>query len=188
MSRRSIQKEGVVVELASQVRPKLRQGFTLIELVTVVGMVSLVMTSLAVAISSLHRVNRKLRDEYPAAAAVAKLCSQLRLDVHGARQAELVTDAGRPLLRLTRPDQRIVEYGMKQDRASRIVRLEDQIERQEYFLLARGSELEWTLDSDSSPFVTLRIRCHAGRAPGASDDVRTRVVVAAVGLDHTVRP
>lgn len=165
-----------------------RFSFTLVEMVTVLAMVTLVMTSVAVTISSLHRLNTKLRDEFPTSAAVAGLGMHLRSDAHAARQAALVTGSqGDSVMRLTMPDQRIIDYSASQARASRTVRHGDQIERNEVYVLPRGSELIWSVSDDAIPLVTLTIQRHVGKSPGAVDDLRETTITAAVGLDHATR-
>jgi hypothetical protein len=112
----------------------------------------------------------------------------LRSDAHAAREATLATgDKGETVLRLTLADQRFVEYRAKQERASRIERVGDQIERRESFLLPRGCELRWSVSPEAIPLITLTIRRHVGQASGAVDDLRVTTIKTAVGLDHATR-
>src|SRR5688572_21403513 len=115
---------------------KLRLGFTLVEMITAISLSSFVLVSVAVAISSLHRLNRKLRDELPIAANVTRLGLQFRSDVHGAKQGVITNDPAPPVLRLTLFDDRTIEYSSAQDRIYRIVRNGGQTERREEFKLA----------------------------------------------------
>jgi prepilin-type N-terminal cleavage/methylation domain-containing protein len=165
-----------------------QRGFTLIEMVAVIAMTGLVMTSVAVTISSLHRLNTKLRDELFRSTAVTTLSLSLRSDAHSAVNATIaVGDPQRPTLRLSLPDQRVVEYTADEDRVIRVVRSGEKEERHEVFQLHAGGRATWSIGDTAVPLITMRIQRRVGKASGAAGSQREITVMAAVGLDHAER-
>jgi type II secretory pathway component PulJ len=162
-------------------------GFTLIEMITVISLSSFVLVSVAMAISSLHRLNRKLRDDLPAAANVTRLGLQFRSDVHASQQIEIVSkDPASPLLRFTLGNNRTIEYSSDQNRISRIVQNGGQTERREEFVLPPQSEFRFSIDSESS-LATISVQRHTGQVPDGADDLHVTTITAAIGLDHQSR-
>lgn len=165
-----------------------RAGFTLIEMVAVMGVTAFILVSTAVTISSLQRLNRKLRDDIPANARVSRLALQFRTDVHSAREMTLEKNAlGRSVLRLTVEPDRVMEYRTEQGQISRVARGGPQPEHQETFQLPHGSQVELSMEEDSKSLVSLTIRRPAGKIVGATDDLQTTTILATAGWNRVAR-
>jgi hypothetical protein len=137
-----------------------------------------------VAISSLHQVNRRLREDIPASAALARLSVRLRSDVHEARSAEVVTNQEKSTLKLALTDPRTIEYSTESHRVIRTEQLADGKTRRDAFELPRESQFDWTVEADPAPLVRLAVRYRLGRIPDAADDVHGVDIQAAVGSHH----
>jgi hypothetical protein len=170
-----------------------RSGFTLIEMVATIGMVTFVLTAVAVTISSLHHVNQKLRKDFPLSSATNSLGLHLRSDAHFAKKAESKTGKdGEPMLSL-QTDDRLVEYSAKHSQITRIVLVGDKTERREVFPLHPGTEVTWSViqdqDHEKIPQITLTIRRHTGQTPDRQkiqDDLQVIQITASVGVDHAI--
>ena len=167
---------------------RLRGGFTLIEMVAASTMLVFVMTAVAMTISSLYRLNSKLRDEYPATAALVSLELRLRTDVHAAQKATVETREKAPaVLRLTFADDQSIEYSAKESRVYRHARTGEKLVRPEIFAIPRGSEVGWLVSDSERPLVTTTIQWHAGKLPGATDDRQVARIISIVGWDQATR-
>lgn len=162
-------------------------GFSLLEILTVITLTTFILASVSIAINSLHRVNRKLRDSLPADAQLTRLGLQFRTDVHTSQKMETIvgkeTNVG---ILLTAAQDRTIEYRTEQDRITRIATRGGQTERREEFLLKSGSEIDWSLNSDAS-LATLSIRRHSGQIAGSNDDLQVTTITSAVNLDQLTR-
>ena len=164
-----------------------RAGFTLIEILTVLTITTFILASVGIVISSLHRLNRKLRDDFPADAQLARLGIQFRSDIHASQKIELIdANESNVGLLLTTAEGHNIEYRSDQNRIARNVTRGDQAKRREEFVLRRGAEVDWSLVSDST-LATLSIRRHSGQIPGSIDDLRVTTFTAAVNLDQPTR-
>jgi type II secretory pathway component PulJ len=165
-----------------------RCGFTLIEMVAAGTMLVFVLSAVAMTISSLHRLNSKLRDDYPASAALVSLELRLRTDVHAAKQATVETgEKVPPILRLVLADDQTIEYSAKESRVYRYVKTGDKVVRPEIFAIPRGCEVGWSISDSESSLVTATIQWHAGKLPGANDDLRVAKIISVIGWDHAKR-
>jgi prepilin-type N-terminal cleavage/methylation domain-containing protein len=166
------------------------RAYTLVELLVVLTITSLVLTSVAVALTSLFRAEGNIRDRVNRAEIHARLGFQLRSDAHRASAVAPLPGENAPHgFVLSGPDGLRVEYRTGAERVVRTVSRGDQIAHRDSFRLAdqRRAEYEITGPPDRL-LVSILIRHDpsAGRFPdNASADPR---IVAAVGLDRRWAP
>ena len=97
-------REGLMIAIA----PRARRGFTLVELLVVIGGVAVTLGMCVALIQSLLRLDRGARLHLAETSAVGRIGHQFRQDVRAASRAK--EDASRLELALAAPDERIVEY------------------------------------------------------------------------------
>jgi type II secretory pathway component PulJ len=166
-------------------RPGRKRGYTLVEMIATGTLMALVLTAVAVAISSLHRLHRDMREEIPVAAGLSSLGLQWRLDVHAAGEATIVapeSPKGPPKLRLTSP-QETIEYAVAKPFVLRTVQRGEAPLRSDRFRIGTDRDVRWSLEEGEPQLVTLRVSRHAGQLPGAADDVSETEFTSAVGVD-----
>jgi type II secretory pathway component PulJ len=162
-----------------------RSGFTLVELLLVVGAITILLGLCAGLIHSLLRLDRIGRAHLGELAALGRVARQFRQDVRAAIRVEPAPGAAESAARLvlTQPAGRVVEY---QARGAVLVRAEregGQARRQEEFgLRSRGGARFLAREGDPGVFVTLVFARTAARTnePLAAE-LR---VEALLGKDH----
>jgi prepilin-type N-terminal cleavage/methylation domain-containing protein len=118
-------------------QPKaLRRGFTFVEMLVTMAVVSMVFATVVVVVALLWRAHDNVRDESARSAAVARLVAQLRADAHVADTATLVSADGETqnLLQLRSGTSR-VEYRRDAERMIRTAFENDRAVHREVFWL-----------------------------------------------------
>jgi type II secretory pathway component PulJ len=156
----------------------------LIELLVVVTIASLVLASVGVALHSLFRVDRTLRQGMVSTMMATRLSMQLRSDLH--RAASVERSAGEKVV-LTLREGGTVEYVAEKQYLLRVALSGAKVLRREQYLLPEKAAIRWELRMDQSPpLVGLHIVREAGSIPGAEDARRIERIEAVVGLDGQI--
>ena len=169
-----------------------RPGTTLLETVTVIGVLAVVLAGSVVAIGAMYRVERLVNDRHDHDRAVARAAEQFRIDAHAAAGAELAPGpAPSAALRLVLPDARTIDYSIDDYGISRVVSRGGEAIHREGYLFPALAEARislrsewasgWSRPDPDGRLITLAIPA----APAASDDSDPRMlrIDAAVGLD-----
>ncbi len=160
-----------------------RRGASLIEVVIVVGVLTLVLTINAVTLHSLLRVGRAERDGQTAARAWTRLALAFRSDAHQALSLETAA-APRQRLSFDSGARRRVSYEVKQSGGLVITRTarrgDDVIGRETYTLGKSGAGIFEIAEIGDARLARLTLSLSAA-SPLAP---RTRVIDALVGRDR----
>ncbi len=163
-----------------------RRGYSLISMLMSIAIISLALTSVAIAMHAMYGVDRRLRDQVAYEQTVPRLSLRLRRDAHAAGGVRLGegTDG---------PDRLILEYDAEQveyrAEAGRIVRTRRSLDEQsanvvlgrEVYSLGEQTDMRWHVVNGAVPRLELEIRRPAGRIDSA-DALQVDRIVAAVGL------
>jgi hypothetical protein len=154
-----------------------RRGASLIELVVMMGILSVVMTLVGKTMVLTMRSERKGRNAIVSANGLTRLANRFRRDVHAAENAELVGDGDAKLLRLTGVDGTIVEYRPEAGGVKLTVRRDQKQTARESYRLQGATRFEIT--ANPRPVVTLiHVPDHgriAGSNAAAKNDKQIRV-------------
>jgi prepilin-type N-terminal cleavage/methylation domain-containing protein len=123
-----------------------RRGFTLVELLVVIGGVAVTLGVCVALIQSLLRLDRGARLHLAETSAVGRIGHQFRQDVRAASRAK--EDASRLELALAAPDERIVEYEARPGALLRVERKGDQVVRRETYRVHRGGTPRFATERD----------------------------------------
>lgn len=159
-------------------------GFTLVEVVIAVSMVSFVMGGAAVLLQGVWRVERSTRHHAQNLAADFRLAESFRSDMHLAD-----TSAAAPLagvesanqLALTLVDGRTVEYTADLAQVERVVRRGGEIISRDTFLLKPQATVRWQADSDDAAMISMLVSAPLGTEQFDLSDVRTMRTDAILG-------
>jgi prepilin-type N-terminal cleavage/methylation domain-containing protein len=160
-----------------------RLGYTLIEVLVAVGIVSMLMTAAAVALQTMYRVDRQLKDNMAYGQVSPRLSLQLRIDVHSATDITMLEGPNETdglSLTLATTGERI-EYRSEVGRIVRTRRLEEKVLGREVYYLGKTATFRWTKTSHPSPRVELEIVRLMGKIDSA-DARQVDRVVAAIGI------
>lgn len=172
-----------------------RRGYTLTELLVVMGMTSVIMTA---ALGMVHHIidAQKMAEHDQLTHLVAvRLTTQLRRDVYFALEAELIPfgDGAEQKLVLTHPDEKVVEYVVHRNVLQRTTARSSEITHRDSFQFPEHSLLQFsdvsndhvTFEASTSPPEYLSIDDDASSEGRNEDALRTVVhVKAAVRRDH----
>ena len=158
-------------------------GYSLIEVLVAVGIVSMVMTAAAVALQTMYRVDRQMKDNMAYEQVSPRMSLQLRSDVHSANDVTMLegpneTD-GLSLLLATTGE--TIEYRSEVGRIVRTRRREEKVLGREVYYLGKTATFRWTKTSLPSPQVELEIVRVMGKIDSA-DARQVDRVVAAIGI------
>jgi prepilin-type N-terminal cleavage/methylation domain-containing protein len=163
-----------------------RGGFTLVEMLIVIGLMSTVFAAVALTLHSLLRVNNHIREELPNSASLLRLSLQVRNDAHSATSfATETAPAGGQLARFQLGSDAFVTYQATNGGIVRRASRGQQQVHQELFRLNGKSNAEWTRD-DSTHLVTLQLKTHTGRIPQAIDSTLIHTIQAALSLNPSI--
>jgi prepilin-type N-terminal cleavage/methylation domain-containing protein len=162
-----------------------RRGYTLVELLVVISIVTVALTSVAVALHSLFQVDKQLRQELADAATLTRLAARLRSDAHGAEKAELMAgQTGTGGAAFTAQDGRRIEYREESRRLVRTARRGDNVEHRDVFALPDHASAAWKIGKEgATTLVSLAITQQRGRIETAADARRMVSIEAAVGIE-----
>jgi hypothetical protein len=136
---------------------KMRTGFSLIEMVMVIGAVSLLLGLCAGLLHVMLKVDRIGRSHLVEATTVGRLARQFRRDVHAGKLAAWIGNG--ETLELNRPDGRTVYYAVGRDSLSRIVvHGRKPVEQRESYRLSFSEPPHFVVRTEGDrAWVTLRL-------------------------------
>lgn len=164
-----------------------RAAFTLVEMLAVMFVLSAILGTWILTLHAMRKTGFQFTDGMDAAAQRRRFAVQFRNDTHQARGATVKrVDQDEPaatVLELTFPDDRVVEYRLREDRIQRRNRSRDAIVSQESFRMAPVLEQGWSMD-ETRPFPLLSVYLDQGPGVGANETPTLRPVLvrAAVGV------
>jgi type II secretory pathway component PulJ len=168
-----------------------RRGYSLVEMSVVISMTAVVISTSAVALATMFRIDRQMRQELLASDNLMRLSKQLRADAHQAQTAAIETEEGdeqnaaADRLLLTVGDDRSISYQTVAGRVERLVRRGETVEHRESYRLAENASLVWVVAAEE-PLSRVRLEVHydSNYQPQPYRPVSLISVDAAVGLDH----
>ena len=158
-------------------------GYSLIEVLLAVTIISIVLTAVAVSMQTMYRADRQLKDNAAYGQVVPRLSLQLRTDVHAASEAVVVNApraaAGVVLTLATSGE--LIEYQSEAGRVIRTRRRDQEELGREVFSLGKDATLQWRTVEAPTPMVELEIVRAMGKID-AADSRQVDRVVAAIGI------
>lgn len=163
-----------------------RGGYSLVEMLVMMTIVSFVLTSVGIALHSLFRTDRNLRNHIVQDTVLARLSLQLRRDAHRSAAAELVEgDRGASRLTFSMSDGEIVAYSTESQRIVRVASRGEDVLHREVYALPDRSQVRWELETQRNPpLLALEIVHSTGAIEGADDALRRKHFDAVVGLNR----
>jgi len=169
------------------------RAFTLVELLVVISLATVVLSTTAVVLSLLLRGDASAREAIVVHRRVARLVEQFRTDVHAASnfevvQSEVESETGKNQQgpwRLTLSDGRVVEYRWEDHGLVRLERQDNAVLRRETYRLSRGLAVsvdKEPLDLIASEATLVVLRIEPAERVGALPVGRLRVE-AVLGKD-----
>lgn len=164
-----------------------RSGFTLVEMLAVIAIMSVVLGTVTVTMHTLFRSTQRVRDLVLYRQQIERFTWQLRDDSHQALSA-MPGKAGNnntsaTVLELKYAGTRTVQYILAEQHIDRIERHGTQLSHQEHYAITPDLDLGWQLDGDgTSPLVTVQVI--AGTGLGRKQAVRSSAIelVTAVNI------
>ncbi|MFV1968437.1 MAG: type II secretion system protein J [Pirellulaceae bacterium] len=164
-------------------RVRARPGYTLVEMMVVMSIVSLLLSSVGVALHSLFRVDQHLRQGVVQAMLLTRVSLTLRGDAH---EADSATTDGPSRVVLAYADDRTVAYAYDAEKARlvRLVRQGDKIQHREVYRLPKDAAVSWRTEKvEAKTLVILEVVHQVGAIEGARDGERVHRIEAVVALD-----
>jgi prepilin-type N-terminal cleavage/methylation domain-containing protein len=156
-----------------------RRGYTLIELMLVIVLVSLVLGSVAALLGGAFRANRTMQNHRSAMHAVQRLAEQFREDIHGAASVEAVDQK----LAINLPEEKIAVYELKQNIVERTVTSAGKVVHRDGFDLPPGGTAVFeTPASEGNRLASLIVTYPLGAMQPEHSDRRTLRIEAASGF------
>jgi len=157
----------------------LRTGKTLLEAVVIISIMSLIVGLAATSLATLFRLRQQMSRDSEQAAALARLGTRLRQDIHEAVAVELNDDCS-----LALADGRSIRYSYSAPSMVREVKRDETVVHRDRFLLPRSASAEFSRNSDSpGKLVRLSIRPTEVRTRRI-EMPRTTTIEAVVGLNR----
>jgi prepilin-type N-terminal cleavage/methylation domain-containing protein len=162
-----------------------RRGYSLVEMLVVITIASLVLTTVAVALHSLFRVDRDLRQELVQSMALSRISLALRMDAHEAISTtiEPVGEEPREIV-FAHAEGRSVSYTLDEARIVRRLQQGGQVKHREVYAFPEDTVLTLRMEElESKQVVILEIVHQVGEIEDATDSLRKRRIEAVVALD-----
>lgn len=121
-----------------------RSGYSLVETLVVATISMLVLTSIAVSLHWMFRVDRDIRSDFSNGLIMRRFSQQFREDTHGALRGS-VDPANPRLLTLLAPGEQRFEYEIEGDSVLRRRIQNDQVVQRERFRFSNVLEIRWTM-------------------------------------------
>lgn len=141
----------------------LRKGYSLVELLAVLSVFSVALTTIVLTLHGLQKSGDRVRANLDVGVQQGRFVHQLRTDAHAAQA--LVTspsDNGAvvpTVLQLTLPDQQTIEYRLHADQIERLVRTGDMLQHRESYRVVPIVAQGWTTVTDGvRPLITVHLQ------------------------------
>ncbi len=167
----------------------MRAGFTLIEMVLVIGAISIVLGLCAGTIHALLAVHRSSGEHMADATTVGRLALQFRRDARAATGAKAIGDAGGAAkgLELSLPEGETIDYRADDDGLIRTESRADKVGRRgRFFLPRRGAPGFEVADDRGATLAILILRRPAG-GTRIGEHIRELRIEGHVGRDERLR-
>ncbi len=162
-----------------------RRGHTLVECLIAIGLIGVVMSTLAVAMHGMHRSCQSVRKDSTTDLELGRLAAQLRTDAHRAlsvKQKDSDEPEGTAAVSFALTAGVSVEYTLRATHVERLLRAGDEIRHRETYRLPNSSTATWQLRTDrTSPLVSLILQPVSAELGGPLGS-GTIQIDAAVGL------
>ena len=157
-----------------------RPGYSLIEVLLAVGIVSMTLSAIAVSLQAMYRAERTLKANAVHGQTVPRLALQLRKDTHAAGTATLLnaTDPSAGVLLTLPTSDDTVEYQSAAGRVMRTRRRGEVELGREIYALDKTTTLQWRTIESPSPRVELEIDRLVGKIDSADARQRDRIIAA----------
>lgn len=161
-----------------------RRGYSLVEMIVVLTLISVALSSIALVLHSLHRAERRLRDDGDFARTVQRLETQLRADAHAARGGGQIAFGNAPsALTLLMPGEQTVTYTIEPGGVERLVRQGEATKHREWFALA-GASLAWSSNSTGPQEYVATLILEASNDRMRADQLAAKII----RIDAAVSP
>jgi type II secretory pathway pseudopilin PulG len=156
-------------------RHRARRGFTLVELLVVMGGVLITLGVCTILLQSLLRLDRAARGHLAETTAVSRLARQFRQDVRASTRAEAKPDAAQLMLAL--PGEELVEYEARPGTLLRVERKGDQVVRREAYRIHRGSMPRFATEGENNQLQVSLVLANVEEipAPGSGPSRAIRI-------------
>ena len=162
-----------------------RKAFTLVELLTVMTVFSAIFGTVMLTLYAMQKTSRGFTDGIATSAQQQRFDTQLRVDAHQSRDAELKAnpgDAAPTLLELTLSDNQVVKYQLYEDRIERQAFSLGNVVHQELYSVSPVLNQGWSLD-DKRPFPLLSVQLNQNAGHGSD----TSPTLIPIRVDAAVR-
>lgn len=162
-----------------------RRGYSLIETLAAITLVSTTFTTVAVALHGMYRSTQRVQEELAVERELERFSVQFRADAHEATsaKAEPSSDPKKDpqILSLSLADKQIAQYTLQPQRIDRALRRGDEVRHRETYRLPKGSVSRWQVQGERQIAIVSLI---LERQPAGSGGLRAQTVHvdAAVGL------
>jgi prepilin-type N-terminal cleavage/methylation domain-containing protein len=159
------------------------RGFTLVEIILVVGLLSLTISFVAVALASLWRVQDDVQRNLAQSVMVTRLMRQLRADAHAAQTANLFSASGgqNSGLRLLQREARI-EYVREPRRVVRTTYQAEQPVHREVYWFGDTMTAAWEITATPRSRLMVTVSYFDPRSGDRAPPVRDEQLETVVGL------
>jgi prepilin-type N-terminal cleavage/methylation domain-containing protein len=164
-----------------------RKAFTLIELMTVLTVMSAIFGTMLLTLYAMQKTSHQFTDGIAAAAQQQRFAGQLRVDAHQAKEASIRRarpgDPAATILKLTLADDQTVEYRLFEDGIERRANPGEATVQQESFSARPVLDKGWSLDETRpSPLLTVYLNQNAGTGSDTTPTLIPMRVDAALGV------
>jgi prepilin-type N-terminal cleavage/methylation domain-containing protein len=166
-----------------------RAGFTLIEMVLVIGAISIALGLCAGTIHALLKVHRSSREHLTDVTTVGRLALQFRRDARAATGAKTIGDAGGAAtgLELTIPDDGTITYRADRDGLIRTERRSDEDGRRDRIFLPRRGTPGFEVADDRGATLAVLVLTRPSGGTRIGEHIRELRIEGDVGRDDRLR-
>lgn len=166
-----------------------RAGFTLIEMVLVIGATSIILGLCAGTLHALLGVHRSSREHLADATTVGRLALQFRRDARAATGAKVIGDAGPAAkgLELTLPDGETIAYRADEGGLIRAESRPDEDGRRDQFFLPRRGATGFEVADDRGASLAVLILTRPAGGTRIGEHIRDLRIEGHVGRDEQLR-
>ncbi len=163
-----------------------RNGFTLVECLAAIALIGVAMTTVAVAMTGMHRACQRVREEIASEMELQRFAVQLRADAHEALSAKQEggkeENAASDSILLALSDEESVQYTVQAGHIQREQRRGDELLHRETYGLPDSYTAHWELKKNgSAAMASLKLEPQPVELSGRMGDQPIQIN-AAVGL------
>ena len=148
-----------------------RRGYTLVECLVALSLLSVTLTTVALTLHTLYQADHRLRDELAYESELERFTAQLRTDAHPAVEATIdsstVEVSAADSLELSLGADRTIQYSILPERIERTAHQADTVRHRESYRLPPSASAKWQMQEDRTPpIVTLVLELRSGDRAG----------------------